>query len=171
MGLSSKPLYIQVELSLFNSNIEKWVGFINQGHFIEVINEYGESSSPPIAIDQVVMPHGKPDIYLAPHAMRMTADMLKQLPSALDLAITGARTLRYGPTTKDPTAWKGAKKKNVKAAKPRKGKHSTVKAEAPIGGEHDASHDHQRDGGEVKVPVVETTNREGDHTTHEGSQA
>ena len=154
MGLSSKPLHIQVDRSLYQANEPLWLKLLEQGFIIQTIE-----------ID------GHPDIYLSPHAMRMTVDMLKQLPSALDLAITGARILRYGPTAKDPTAWKGAKKSHVKAKSPRPRKNSKIKTEAPIGGEHDASQDHQRDGGEVEVPVVETTNREGDHTTHEGSEA
>lgn len=96
MGRTSKPLHIQLADVLYQANKIQWDEMTEQGHTIEII------------------PEPAPDIYLAPYAMRMTADMLAQLPTAISLAVKGARALRYAP--KVTTEWKGkASGKNKKA--------------------------------------------------------
>lgn len=105
MGKSSKPLHIQVEPSLLDSHKELFDGLDGQG-FIITSSQYEADETP--------------DIYLAPYAMRMTSDMLTQMPSALDLAIKGARTLRYGPAgtlTKSKKGVKGAQNKTTRSRK------------------------------------------------------
>ena len=92
MGKSSKPLRIQLDKPLYESNITHWVELAAQGYTIEVLD--GDP----------------PDLYLASYAMRLTSDMLNQLPSAFDLAVKGARALRYTPIAKHAGAWKGGKK-------------------------------------------------------------
>ena len=113
MGKSSKPLTIMLSEDLYESHRTKWDELESQGYTILM-------DSPDY-----------PDIYLAPYAMRMTADMLTQLPAALDLAIKGARALRYPP--KGATEWKGAK--GVKAKVTRKRANAEIQAEAVTDGE------------------------------------
>lgn len=111
MGKSSKPLHIQLDKTLYEANITHWVELAAQGYTIEVMD-----GTPP-------------DLYLGFYAMRMTGDMLKQLPSAFDLAVKGARALRYAPVAKDEGAWKGAKK-SAKGKGTHTRKNSKVKVEA-----------------------------------------
>ena len=110
VGKSSKPLIIQIDKSLHDATPDQWGIFIEQGYDIQIIDD------------------NIPDLYLAPYAMRMTSDMLQQLPAALKLAIQGARTLRYAPH--GVVIGKG--KKGVKTTKPHKGRNTTVKVEAPL---------------------------------------
>lgn len=88
MGSTPKPLHIQISKELYETQREQWDTLVQQGHVIQVVLE-------PI-----------PDLYLAPYAMRVTADMLTQLPKGVELLIKGARALRYGPHGKDPEGWK-----------------------------------------------------------------
>lgn len=113
MGKTSKPLHIHVASELYNVNPIPWDALLEQGFVIDLIGN-GEP----------------PDIYLAPYAMRMTSTMLAEMPAALNLAIKGARVLRYGPTG---ILTKGKKDAQVKAPRPRK--NSKVKAQVGGGGE------------------------------------
>ena len=114
MGKSSKPLCIIIDETLYQADIEYWTTLRKQG--FEIIRDDTR---------EIV------DIYLAPRAMRMTADMMKAMPSAVSLAIKGARELRYAPH--GTGAVKG-KPKGAKDKKPRKGKNSAIKVEAGDGG-------------------------------------
>ena len=95
--------------------------------------------------------------------MRLTVDMLTQLPAALDLAIKGARALRYAPH--GITIKKGTPSaKGTKAPTKRK---STRQTEVATGGEPPAeslrlltSGTPQGDGDTATVPVSETPNDE-----------
>lgn len=69
---------------------------------------------------------------MAPYAMRMTADMLTNMPAALKLAIAGARALRYAPHGTTPT--KG-KTKSAQAKKPNKRKHTEEQTKTIVAGE------------------------------------
>lgn len=109
MGATSKPLTIVIDRSVYDANELGWMSLQEQGHQISVL----------------LQPLG--DIVLAPYAMRMTGDMLIQLPAAFTLAVKGARELRYSPTTKGGTTWKG---KHAQAKKPRQGRDTKVKAQA-----------------------------------------
>ena len=102
-----------------------------------------------------------PDLYLAPYAMRMTGDMLQQLPAALDLAIKGARELRYGPTSKETSSWKGAKK-NAQAKGARKRKNTTKQVEAVDTGEPPPQEAAPTVVGSPTASTRETPNNEGD---------
>lgn len=150
--------------TLFSTNQEQWVTLIQQGHCIDIIDEHGEVTSPPIAIEQSLIPKGVPDLYLAPYAMRMTPDMLTQLPTAFTLAIRGARDLRYGPTIKkgDPK-WKGAK--GAQGKKTRTRKNSAVKAEDTVGGEPLTASTSEGVGGAVVNTTDSEANNEGVHST------
>lgn len=101
-----------------------------------------------------------PDLYLAPYAMRMTGDMLIQLPAALDLAIKGARELRYGPTGKDSSNWKGAKK-HAQTKGTRKRKNTKVKVEAVDTGEPPPTQTAPTGVGSATTSTRETSNNEG----------
>ena len=145
MGLSSKPLTIHISYDLYASHQLKWDILREQGFDIQVCGE------------QVI------DIYLAPYAMRMTVDMLTQLPAALDLAIKGARALRYAPH--GVTIKKGSPSaKGTKAPTKRK---STKQAEVVAGGEPPVeslrlltSGTTQGVGDTAAVPVSEATHDE-----------
>lgn len=91
MGITSKPLHLQIHHSLYHAQQAQWDAMTAQGHTIEVLEGDG------------------PDIYLAPYAMRMTTDILVQLPTALYLMIKGARALRHSPHSKDTEGWKKGK--------------------------------------------------------------
>ena len=110
MGKSSKPLHIQLDRPLYESNEAHWQALVEQGYVIQVIEAPA------------------PDLYLASHAMRFTGDMLKQLPASFDLAVKGARTLRY--STPSGKEWRSAKTKVT-----RQRKHTKVKVEAAGTGE------------------------------------
>lgn len=114
MGKSSKPLNIHVDTTLYEAHQAHWDTLTTQGYIITVIS--GE----------------RPDLYLAPYAMRMTADMLTQLPSTFKLAVAGARELRYAPKVAG-ASWKGGKGAKVKKARARK--NSAVATETPSIGE------------------------------------
>lgn len=151
MGKSSKPLIIQIDKSLHDATPEQWGLFIEQGYGITVLD--GEP----------------PDLILAPYAMRMTADMLLQLPAALRLAIQGARALRYAPH--GVVIGKG--KKGVKTTKPRKRKNATKQTETVIpgqlrldAGEPPAQGSDQGDAGSSVHTTSETPNHEGTHETN-----
>ena len=144
MGISSKPLAIMIDRSVYDANELGWLSLQEQGHQISVL----------------LQPLG--DIVLAPYAMRMTGDMLVQLPSAFTLAVKGARELRYGSTTKGSTTWKGAKGAHDQKARARK--NSTVKAQAVSratslqgAGEPPTPPAHQGTGGIAVSPVSDTT--------------
>ncbi len=146
MGLSSKPLTIIIDETLYQANVEYWTTLMNQGFIITREDKR-----------EIV------DLILAPYAMRFTADMLTQLPAALDLAIKGARALRYAPH--GVTIKKGVS--NAKASKPRKGKHAAIKTEAVTGGEPPVESlrpltpgTTQGVGGTTAVPASETTHDE-----------
>ena len=113
MGKTSKPLTIQVAQELLESHKELLSRLLEQGFNIATL-----------PTEPVV------DIILAPNAMRMTSDMLTQMPAALDLAIKGARTLRYGPTGV-LTKKKGVK--NVQNKTTRSRKNSAIKTEITDG--------------------------------------
>lgn len=100
MGKSSKPLTIFVDASLYEVYKDGWIALSDQGYTIRLIE--GEL----------------PDLYLAPYAMRMTADMLTQLPMAFTLAVKGARALRYAPH--GVTIKKGTSNAKAKGAPKRK---------------------------------------------------
>ena len=142
MGQTQKPLHIVLDKSLYDISEEQWVSMRAQGHTIEVITG-------------VI-----PDLYIAQHAMRLTANMLQQLPSAFALAMAGARALRYAPVAKDPTAWKGGKK-NAKAKGTHKRTHATKQTKATDTGEPPATTEDQGTGGTAVSTVSETTNDEG----------
>lgn len=108
MGKSSKPLNIHLDKSLYDTDKLAWDALAEQGFVLTIVE------------GEVV------DIYFAPHAMRMTSHMLMNMPSARDLAIKGARALRYAPHGTTPT--KG-KTKGATKAKPHKGRNAKVKAE------------------------------------------
>ena len=151
MGKSSKPLIIHIPKELHDATPEQWGIFIEQGY------------------DIVVLEGDLPDLYLAPYAMRMTADMLQQLPAALRLAIQGARALRYAPH--GVTLGKG--KKGVKTTKPRSRKNPAKQAEAPLpgqlrldAGEPPAQGSDQGDAGSSIHTAGETPNHEGTHETN-----
>lgn len=108
MGATNKPLHIYIDNTIYECNKEAWDALAAQAHTITIIS--GEL----------------PDIYLAPYAQRMTADMLLAMPAALQLAIKGARALRYAPHGKPPV--KG-KTKSATKAKPHKGCNAQVKAQ------------------------------------------
>lgn len=139
MGTSSKPLHILIDQSLYDANELGWMSLRDQGHTIDII-------SIPV-----------PDIYLAPHAMRMTPDMLLQLPTAFTLAMKGARELRYGPTMKGASTWKN---KNAQGKKTRTRKNSTVKVESTVGGEHPPTTQDSGVGGSTVDPVSDPTDVE-----------
>ena len=148
MGKSSRPLAIHVTHSLYSIASELMDNFVAQGYTIVIIPEGTE-----------------PDLFLAPYAMRMTTDMLTAMPSALSLAIKGARELRYAPH--GTGAVKG-KPKVAKDKKPRKGKNSTLKVKAGDGGTpgdaqvHSApTREDQGVGGTTINEVSHTTNNEG----------
>lgn len=123
MGKTSKPLHIQVAEVLYNADPTKWATLAEQGHIIEVIEQCMEGPMP--------------NILAAPYAMRLTSDMLAQLPSAFDLAIKGARALIYAPKAKEATAWKG--KKDAKGTKARQRGHTKKQAEVVDTGEPTAT--------------------------------
>jgi hypothetical protein len=141
LGKSSKPLTIHIDKSLYDANELVWIGLREQGH------------------DIVVVDGGLPDLYLAPYAHRMTADMLLQLPSSFTLAVTGARALRYAPTAKDPTAWKGAKGAKAKGTRTRK--NSTIKTETINNGEPPTQAENKGTGGAAVSPASTTPNDKG----------
>ena len=146
MGLSSKPLTIHISHDLYASHQLKWDTLREQGFDIQVCGE------------QVI------DLYLAPYAMRLTVDMLTQLPAALDLAIKGARALRYAPH--GVTIKKGSPSaKGTKALTKRK---STKQAQAIAGGEPPVESlrpltpgTTQGVGDTAAVPISNTTHDEG----------
>lgn len=113
MGTTSKPLHIQISKDLYDANMEQWTEMSSQGHVIEVLGGTA------------------PDIYLAPYAMRMTGNMLTNLPTALELAIKGARALRYSPASPE---WKKGKS-SAKGKSKGKRKHTTRQAETDDRGE------------------------------------
>ena len=97
--------------------------------------------------------------------MRMTTDMLAAMPSALKLAITGARNLRYAPHGTEAVKGKG---KSAQNKKPRAGKNSTLKVEASTGGTPGDAQVHsasvgadQGVGGTTVHTISDTTNNEG----------
>ena len=110
MGKSSKPLVIHIAKELYDTNTEQWNILRDQGFDIQIIGEH------------II------DLYFAPYAMRMTSDMMINLPTAIDLAIKGARALRYAP---HGTMLKEGSK-HVKAKKPCKGKNSAITVEVGI---------------------------------------
>ena len=133
MGKSSKPLNIHLDTSLFDAHRDYWLTLQEQGFVLTIVD-------------------GKEiDMYIAPHAMRITADMITALPSTITLAIKGARELRYAPHGKG--AEKG-KPKVAKDKKPRKGKNSTKQAKSPVTG---------------TASDAESYNILGEHTTRFGS--
>lgn len=142
LGKTSKPLTIHIDATLYTGNELSWDALRDQGHDIGIIKD------------------NIPDLYLAPYAMRMTPDMLLQLPSAFTLAMAGARALRYGPTAKDTGAWKGAKK-SAKGKGTHKRKNTKVKIEASNTGEPTAQGEDQGTGGGTVIPTGKTTNHEG----------
>jgi hypothetical protein len=73
----------------------------------------------------------QPNLYLAPYAHRMTVDMLTQLPTALTLAITGARALCYPPKGEMPKKGIRVQTKGTRARENVKVKSKTI-----VGGEH-----------------------------------
>lgn len=155
MGKTSKPTHIQMSESLYECNKEQWEEMRAQGHSIEIIERCMEGPMP--------------DLLIAPFAMRMTTDMLQQLPAALRLAIQGARALRYAPH--GVTLKKGTK--GVKTTKPHKGRNAKVKTEAPlpgqlsfVTGESTAQGSDHGDAGGSLHTVSNTTNDEGTHETH-----
>lgn len=116
MGSTSKPVHIQLNKELHDANPTYWQTLAEQGHTIEVL---------------VATP---PDIYIAPYAMRLTADMLAQLPKGFELAIKGARALRYSPEGKDAEGWKKGGK-GVQGKVKGKRKNTTKSAQAPDDGQ------------------------------------
>ena len=144
MGQTQKPLHIVLDKSLYDISEEQWVSMRAQGHTIEVITG-------------VI-----PDLYIAQHAMRLTANMLQQLPSAFALAMAGARALRYAPVAKDPAAWKGGKKNAQNKGTPKR-KNIKVKAKVTNIGEPTAQAKDSGTGGGAVSTVGAATNHEGAH--------
>ena len=138
MGTTSKPLHIAVEQSVYAANELGWLSLREQGHTIEVI------STPP------------PDLYLAPYAMRLTPDMLLQLPTAFTLAMKGARALRHGP--KGEITKRGT---HAQEKKPRQRKHTTLKVKATPTGELPIETTDTGTGGATVSPVGTPPNYEG----------
>lgn len=116
MGKTPKPLHMQVAASLVNTHGSVWEKLQEQGHTVETLAEPG------------------PDLIIGPYAMRVTSDMLDELPTTLDLLIKGARALRYAPHAKEKGAWNKGKP-NAKAKKAHKGKNTTKQVEAASTGE------------------------------------
>lgn len=141
MGQTQKPLHIVIDKSLYDINEEQWVSLRAQGHTIEIITGI------------------IPDLYLAKHAMRMTVDMLLQLPSSFTLAIAGARALRYPPTAKDTAAWKGGKGAKGKGSYRRKD--TAIKVEVINPREPPTQAENQGTGGSAVSPTSTATNNEG----------
>lgn len=121
MGKSSKPLHIVIHQSLYDAAPEHWETLLAQGFTIEKLDGT------------------EPDLILAPYAMRMTADMVQQLPTAFELAVKGARALRYAPVSTDSATWKKGKPKRASNTKRSKRKDTTQQTEAAPGGESPAS--------------------------------
>ncbi len=147
MGKSQKPLCIVVDESLYQVNVEYWITLAAQG--FDIIRDDKRA---------IV------DLHLAPHAMRMTADMMATMPSAIKLAIAGSRALRYAPH--GAGAVKG-KPKVAKDKKPRKGAHSTITTTVVDGGTSGVITTHlttteqiERAGGTTSYTVSETTDNE-----------
>lgn len=144
MGTTPKPLHIQVHPSIVLADPDLWVILEQQGHHIQQLPLEDE-----------------PDILLAPYAMRMTGDMLKELPKAFELAVKGARALRYGPTGSGD--WKKGKAKGgVQNKGKAKRKNSKVKAQVDDANEPGVT---ERTGpveGREEVPVGTTSNTGGD---------
>jgi hypothetical protein len=95
MGNTIKPLFFQVSPDIYNADEQMWIDLMQRGHSVQIL-QYEEHT---------------PDLILAPYAMRMTSDMLKNMPTALLLAIKGARALRYAPQGAEPKGKKSAKTK------------------------------------------------------------
>jgi hypothetical protein len=105
MGTSSKPLHFLVHPSI--AGYERFALLESQGHKVDFLNDRGA------------------DLILAPNAMRMTTDILDNLPQALDLAIKGARLLKHGPAG----TWKKGVKGGVQNKKASKRKNTKIKAQ------------------------------------------
>lgn len=138
MGKSSKPLNIHLDKSLYDTDKLAWDALAEQGFVLTIVE------------GEVV------DIYFAPHAMRMTSHMLMNMPSARDLAIKGARALRYAPHGTTPTKGKA---KNAQAKKPRARKDSTKQVEASTRGAAGDAEVHRTFVGgdpDIKSPPIDT---------------
>jgi len=119
VGKSSKPLTIHVDQALHTGAREQFDSLEAKGHTITVIGQ-----------------EAPPDIVVAPYAFRLTADMLKQLPTqALDLVIKGVRALRYAPRSEHGTEWKTGKGKGkrVPHTKTNPGQDPPQQTEIPLG--------------------------------------
>lgn len=138
MGKTSKPLTITVDKSLYDCDLEAWNKMEEQGFTIVTIQEK------------------LPDLYIAPYAMRMTRDMMTNLPTALDLAIKGARALRYAPHG----AMLKEGSKHVKAKKPRARKNSKVTVEDGADRNSQVEGQDTGVGGDTISTVSDTTNNE-----------
>lgn len=149
MGVS-KPLHIQIAKELYESQRGQWDALAEQGHQIQVV------------IDT-------PDLYLAPYAMRLTADMLVQLPKGVEVMIKGARALRYSPHGKDSEGWKKGGKKGVQTKGKGTRKNAKVKAQAVDDGQSQVA-----DGDRRPVEGEASSDRSGeasDNTTDGGTQS
>ena len=82
-------------------------------------------------------PATQPDMILAPHAYRLTPDMVLQMPvQSLELVIKSVRDLKYNSKHEGETEWKTGKAKHgVQNKKARKGKNTAKQAEAADGAE------------------------------------
>jgi hypothetical protein len=129
MGTSSKPLHFLVHPSI--AGYERFALLESQGHRVDFLNDSGA------------------DLILAPNAMRMTTDILDNLPQALDLAIKGARLLKHGPA--------GTWKKGAKGGVQNKAKVKRAKSKVKV--KDDGSHEPTDAGraGQVAGSHVEST--------------
>ena len=146
MGKTSKALHIVLDQSLYDAIKDEWVALQEQGHNIEVVTGT------------------IPDLYIAPFACRMTADMLTAMPSALKLAITGARNLRYAPHGTGAVKGKSKGVQNKATRKRKDDSQSTQTvidgASGAITGNSTTTEQVERVGGSTNYTASETTNDE-----------
>ena len=114
--------------------------------------------------DIQLLPATPPDIIIAPYAMRMTTDMLAAMPSALKLAITGARNLRYAPHGTGAVKGKSKGVQNKATRKRKDDSQSTQTvidgASGAITGNSTTTEQVERVGGSTNYTASETTNDE-----------